>query len=191
MTDETTLKLTPAKPILPTIAQISPAMEYGDVANRTPAIKQPTMLALANIVEVLQADRKSYSDLTRHFLNRSNTGNLYVLVLYAYDNNAILVELLQNRSNPQQLQAYKQIIDQAYKGSMLQAHWMDNEASAAVKEKLKGYNIEYQLVLPHIHWHNAAKRAIWTFKNHFIAGMCLAAQDFPFHYGIDCYTKRR
>jgi hypothetical protein len=56
---------------------------------------------------------------------------------------------------------------------------MDNEALAAVKEKLKGYNIEYQLVPPHIHQRNAAERAIRTFKNHFIAGMCSAPEDFP------------
>jgi hypothetical protein len=34
---------------------------------------------------------------------------------------------------------------------------MDNEVSAAVKEKLKGFNIEYQLVLLHIHRRNAAE----------------------------------
>jgi hypothetical protein len=60
---------TPAEPSLPTVAQISPAMEDGEAADRTPAIEQPTMVAFANIVEVSQADGKSYSDLTRRFPN--------------------------------------------------------------------------------------------------------------------------
>jgi hypothetical protein len=34
-------------------------------------------------------------------------------------------------------------------------------------------------VPPHIHRRNAAERAIRTFKNHFIAGLCSAAEDFP------------
>jgi hypothetical protein len=59
-------------------------------------------------------------------------------------------------------------------------HWMDNEALAAIKQLLtKEFKLEYQLVPPHIHRHNMAERAIHTFKNHFIAGLCLANDDFP------------
>ena len=39
----------------------------------------------------------------------------------------------------------------------------------------------FQLVPPGIHQRNAAKRAIWTFKNHFIAGLCSVDKDFPIH----------
>jgi hypothetical protein len=34
-------------------------------------------------------------------------------------------------------------------------------------------------VPPHIHQRNAAERAIRTFKNHFIAGLCSTNPDFP------------
>jgi hypothetical protein len=57
---------------------------------------------------------------------------------------------------------------------------MDNEASKGLKDFLvKDNNIQYQLVPPHIHRRNAAERAIRTFKNHFIAGLCSTNPDFP------------
>jgi hypothetical protein len=39
--------------------------------------------------------------------------------------------------------------------------------------------MEYQLVPPHVHWANAAERAIRTFKNHFIAGLSSTDKLFP------------
>jgi hypothetical protein len=39
--------------------------------------------------------------------------------------------------------------------------------------------IAFQLAPPHCHRRNAAKRAICTFKNHFIAGLCSTNRDFP------------
>jgi hypothetical protein len=40
-------------------------------------------------------------------------------------------------------------------------------------------DIAFQLALPHCHRRNAAERAIHTFKNHFIAGLCSTNSDFP------------
>ena len=41
--------------------------------------------------------------------------------------------------------------------------------------------IDFQLVPPAVHRRNAAERAIRTFKNHFIAGLCSVDKDFPLH----------
>jgi len=41
--------------------------------------------------------------------------------------------------------------------------------------------IDFQLVPPHVHHHNATKHAICTFKNHFIAGLCSTDKNFPLH----------
>jgi hypothetical protein len=38
--------------------------------------------------------------------------------------------------------------------------------------------IDYQLALPHIHRRNNAERAIQTFKNHFISGLCSVDPNF-------------
>jgi hypothetical protein len=58
---------------------------------------------------------------------------------------------------------------------------MDNEASAAVKEFLRKERIEYQLVPPHIHRHNASEIAIHTFNAHFIAGLSTVDAHLPMH----------
>ena len=42
-------------------------------------------------------------------------------------------------------------------------------------------DVDFQLVPPGNHCCNAAKRAIRTFKNHFIAGLCSVDKDFPLH----------
>jgi hypothetical protein len=147
----------------------------------TPDQETTTATAFTSIVAVDEhSDGKSYSDLTGRFPSISVTGNLYVLVLYTYDNNAILVEPLPRRSDAEQLKAYTKILNRASKGTELKLHWMDNEASKAVKDLLtKDFKLEYQLVPPHVHRRNAAERAIRTFKNHFIAGLCSADNNFP------------
>ena len=41
--------------------------------------------------------------------------------------------------------------------------------------------VDFQLVDPHAHRRNAAERAIRTFKNHVIAGLCSTDRNFPLH----------
>jgi hypothetical protein len=56
---------------------------------------------------------------------------------------------------------------------------LDNEASLALRNYLTKQRITYQLAPPHIHRRNNAERAIQTFKNHFIAGLCSVDPNFP------------
>ena len=56
---------------------------------------------------------------------------------------------------------------------------MDNEASTALKWQIKKIGATYYLVEPHIHRVNAVERAIWTFKNNLIAGLCSTDANFP------------
>ena len=57
---------------------------------------------------------------------------------------------------------------------------LDNEAIKEYKTIIKDKcNIKYQLVPSHIHRQNAAKRAIRTFKAHFISILSEMAEDFP------------
>ena len=51
-------------------------------------------------------------------------------------------------------------------------HFMHNEASISLKMKITNTNIKYQLVSPSNHRAKNTERAIKTFKNHFIAGLC-------------------
>ena len=56
---------------------------------------------------------------------------------------------------------------------------IDNVATKAVKSYLEDKGIKMQLTEPHNHHYNAAERAIQTFKNHTIAGLCTCDGDFP------------
>eukprot|EP00957_Ditylum_brightwellii_P069106 5245830-Ditylum_brightwellii.AAC.1 len=60
---------------------------------------------------------------------------------------------------------------------VLIAYDYDSNGILAIQQK----KALYQLVEPHNHQVNAAKRAIQTFKNHFIAGLCSTDPDFPLY----------
>jgi hypothetical protein len=123
-----------------------------------------------------------YTDQTGRFPVRSSRGNNYILVAYDYDSNAILTEPLKNRQGTEILRAYTKIIDYlTTRGFKPEHHWLDNETSQAMKKFDRTHDIQYQLVPPHIHRRNAAERAIRTWKNHFIAGLCSTDTEFPQH----------
>jgi hypothetical protein len=105
-----------------------------------------------NVIELTDLQEKSYSDRTGRFPVHSLEGNLYILVLYLYDTNAILVELLKTRNETYQVKAYERIMQHILAQFTPCTHMMDNEASKGLKDFLvKENNIQYQLVPPHIH----------------------------------------
>ena len=59
--------------------------------------------------------------------------------------------------------------------------WTMRLASQSLKQFMTSEGIDYQLVPPGVHRRNAAERAIRTFKNHFIAGLCSTDKNFPLH----------
>jgi hypothetical protein len=58
-------------------------------------------------------------------------------------------------------------------------HMLDNECSHELKKASKKYNVAFQLIPPHIHRANAAKRVIQTWKNHFCSGLATCDPKFP------------
>ena len=48
-----------------------------------------------------------------------------------------------------------------------------------MKQAMKKYTLQYQLVPSHQHRRNAAERAIQMFKNHFLAGLYSTNPNFP------------
>lgn len=71
---------------------------------------------------------------------------------------------------------YKYLIAQKFAPKL---HVMDNECSKFLTEFIENGGTKIQLVEPHQHRVNAAERAIQTFKNHFIAGLCTVHPQFP------------
>ena len=58
-------------------------------------------------------------------------------------------------------------------------HILNNEASYSLKQSLLKNKTKHQLVPPHLHRRNAAKRAIDKFKAHFITCLCEAHPKYP------------
>ena len=125
---------------------------------------------------------KLYTDLTGQFPVQSSRGHKYVLVAYNFDSNSIHVKPLKSCNDNDTITAYEEIYTMlTARGLKPKLHWLDNEASKALKNFISQADTEYQLTPPHIHQRNAAERAIRKFKNNFISGLCSVDKNFPWH----------
>ena len=77
---------------------------------------------------------------------------------------------------------YKYLESQVYKPTL---NVTDNEFSKEVKNYVSSKDVNWQLVEPDNHQFNTAERAIQTFKNHFISGLCTVDPKFPLQ--LWCY----
>jgi hypothetical protein len=109
-------------------------------------------------------------------------GNKYIMVLYDYHSNAILAKPIKDRTAPELLKAF-QFMEQELVAKCLKPKLMklDNEASKLLKYYLYQQNIAFQLVPPYSHRRNSAERAIRSFEDHLIAGLCSTDKSFPMH----------
>jgi hypothetical protein len=123
-----------------------------------------------------------FTDPTGRFLTPRTSGNQYILVVYEYDGNFIHAEPMVDRKGPSIIAAYKQAVSlfesRGFKPLLQQ---LDNEASSALQSLMDDNGIAFKLAPPHCHRRNAAERAIHTFKNHFIAGLCFTNRYFPLY----------
>ena len=123
---------------------------------------------------------KTFSDQTGKFVCPSVSGNKYIFILYHYDSNSIHARAIPSRTKHQLLTAYKSIVqDLTKRGFKPRLHTLDNEISDLMKDYMHDEDITYQLTPAGLHRRNLAERAIQTFKNHFIAGLCSTHPDFP------------
>ncbi|KAG7350061.1 reverse transcriptase RNA-dependent DNA polymerase [Nitzschia inconspicua] len=125
---------------------------------------------------------KIYSNLTGKFVAPSSTGNNYILVVYGFDSNTILTVPMRNRSQQSHTEAFRIAHQRLVRAGLRpRLQLLDNECSALLKDFMHDQNLDFQLVPPYLHRRNAAERAIRTFKNHFIAGLCSTDPAFPIH----------
>ena len=120
------------------------------------------------------------SDLPGRYPITSARGNKYLLVLYDYDSNYIMAEPIKSRHTEDLISGfstcYKVLTDRGFTAKTLRC---DNEISSEIKNTLTHNNITWELVPPRNHRTNPAKRAIQTYKNHFIALLSGAYPTFP------------
>jgi hypothetical protein len=123
-----------------------------------------------------------YTDQTGRFPVVSRKGNKYIMILYDYDSNAILAQPIKDRTAPELLKAFQfmeqELVVRGLKPKLMK---LDNEASKLLKTYLHQQDITFQLVPPYSHRRNSAERAIRSFKDHLIAGLCSTDKSFPMH----------
>jgi hypothetical protein len=104
------------------------------------------------------------------------------MVCYSYDCNYVKPVPMKSRSTYEWLTSYGGIHQElTSKGFKLKLQTLDNETFAVLKSFFTENDVEYQLVPPHCHIHNAAERAIRNFKEHFVAGLASSDPDFPLY----------
>jgi hypothetical protein len=123
---------------------------------------------------------KIYSDITGRFPATSLSGNKYMLIMYDYDSKSILSAPMKNRGDKEMARAFDFLIQSLIlHGLKPLLQRLDNEVSLALRNYLTKQGINYQLAPPHISRRNNTERAIHTFKNHFIDGLCSVDPNFP------------
>jgi hypothetical protein len=123
-----------------------------------------------------------YTDQKGRFPVVSSKGNTYSMILYDYDSNAIMGQPIKDTTAPELLRAF-QVMEQELVARGLKPKLMtvDNESSKLLKTYLHQQNITFQLVPQYSLRRNAAERAIRSFKDHLIAGLCSTDKSFPMH----------
>ena len=103
-----------------------------------------------------------------------------IFVLYDWTTNAILATPVKDVKEGSTISAFKNNVEYLSKrGFRPTFNIMDNIASKAIRTYLESHSIDFQLVKPHNHRANKAERAVQTFKNHLIAGLCTCDTNFP------------
>jgi hypothetical protein len=129
---------------------------------------------------VILETNQIYSDITGRFPTTSLSEKKYILILYDYDINSVLSAPMKNRGDKEIVRAFDFLIQSLIiRGLKPHLQRLDNEASLALRNYLTKQDISCQLAPPHIHRRNNAERAIQTFKNHFISGLCSVDPTFP------------
>ena len=109
---------------------------------------------------------KLYTGLIGIFQVICDRGMQYMLILYVYDTNTILVELIKTRSDTEIMPEYDVLYNTLENaGHAPKLNITSNEASTLLKPMLHKIITVVRLLPPHSHRRNATERAIGTFKN--------------------------
>jgi hypothetical protein len=132
------------------------------------ACKPQDMFCFATLVDATTSTM--YTDLTGTFPVQSFKNMIYIFVAYIYDLNAIIVRQMASRTNASFIAAFTKDFAILRAWNYQPAlNLMDNKCSKGVEKHICTNRMTIQLVPPHNHRVNIAKRAIGTFKEHFIA----------------------
>ena len=181
MEDNTTITppIPKPSPIIPNITTQKPSTNSENNSNWKEIVRKNnrTNYTYPHCIEITG---QIHSDQTGQFLVPSISGNKYVFILYDYDSNFIHAEPIPSRSKHQILKAFNKITSKlSSRGLKPRLQRMDNEASQLLLDQMDEDNIDYQLTPAGLHRRNSAEKAVQTFKNHFISGLCSTNPTFP------------
>jgi hypothetical protein len=90
------------------------------------------------------------------------------------------MEAMKNQSSGEMIRAFQKLINHLHAAGIAPKHHiLDNECSDEFKDTIKSNNMTYQLVPPQDHCRNHTKKAIQTFKDHFVAILFRTDKEFP------------
>jgi hypothetical protein len=113
-----------------------------------------------------------YTYITSAFPVCSFKSMQYVFVAYIYDLNAIIVQAMPSCTNASMVQAFTKVISiLKYGGYHPSLNVIDIECSTTVEKYIRSKAINIQLAPSQNHQANAAKCAIATYKEHFMAAL--------------------
>ncbi len=137
-------------------------------------------------VVIYELSNTVHTDQTGAFPMTSQQGYRYIMVGIHLDANYIFCELMKNKTEDKMITAYQRMVDRmAISGLGLKHQLLDNECSEKFEQCIRKNGMTHELVPPDNHRRNIAKRAIQTFKNHFI--LILSSVDDRFPLSLWCH----
>ena len=119
-------------------------------------------------------------DQTGQLICLSISGNKCLFILCDYGSNYMYAVPMPSKTKHQILIAYQKSIKfLKRRGLKPQLQRLDNEASDILREFMQDKDIKFQLTPAGLHRRNNTERAIHTFRNYFIAGLCSTPPNFP------------
>ena len=103
-----------------------------------------------------------------------------IFIMYDWTSNAILATPTKEAKEETIVECFKKNITYLSKRGFKPVYnVIDNVATNAINTYLENENIKVQFVTPYNHRVNTAERAIQTFENHTISGLCICDEEFP------------
>ncbi len=121
-----------------------------------------------------------HTDQTGPFPKTSHQGYRYIMVGIHLDANYIFCKLMKNQTEGKMIMVYQKMVNRMKLLALgLKHHRLDNKCLAAFKACIAKNGMTHELVPLDCHHCNIAKRAIQTFKNHFISILSRVVDRFP------------
>jgi hypothetical protein len=131
-----------------------------------------------------------HSNQTGAFPYTSQQDNRYIMIAIHLDANYIFCKPMRNRLEDEMIKAYQKILNRMKAAGLgLKTHRLDNKTSKAYKQCILQNGMMHELVPPDNHRSNLAKRAMQTFKHHFISILSGMDDKFPLSLWCTCWRN--